>query len=76
MNLININKVVDVIFDLLNEYDRGLWDDIRHVDIADVWCEALDSEEFNEAVKIDRLRHGDDILKQKLKEFLVEKCKI
>ena len=55
----NEDMVVNLIYDLLNEYDIGLWRDIEYVDLAEYWVCLIDSGILDE---------GD--IKKKLKEFL------
>lgn len=57
-----MERIAKSIFDLLNEYDINLWRDIEHVDLAEMWTNAIDSGILD-----------DDKLKKKIKEFIINK---
>lgn len=52
------DAVVNMVFELLDAYDINLWQDISYVDIAEVWCDAVNE------------NPDDDAIKAKLKELL------
>lgn len=68
VELVDIDKIVDAIFEIMNAYDRGVWEDIEYADLAEVWVDALNSDGFN-------ADYSDDILKNALKQFILTKCK-
>ena len=53
------DRIVKLIYDLLNEYDIGLWRDIEYIDLAEWWVETIDSGVLEE-----------NAIKKRLKEFL------
>lgn len=56
------DRVTNLVFDLLNEYDIGLWEDIEYVPLAEAWC--------NRVTQICDGTDKDDELKAALKEYL------
>lgn len=57
-----VERVTKLVFDLLNEYDIGVWEDIEYVPLAEAWCN-----------RVERICDGtdkDDELKAALKEYL------
>ena len=38
----NEDRVLNLIYDLLDEYDRSIWEDIDYVDLADAWIKIVD----------------------------------
>ena len=55
----HIDNIVDMVFDLLNELDINVWEDIRYIDLADIWCKLVKD-----------YAPDDNLIKQKLKEIL------
>lgn len=37
----NEERVLNLIYDLLDEYDREIWEDIDYIDLADAWIHIL-----------------------------------
>ena len=35
-------RILGLVKDLLDEYDRGYWENIRYIDLADEWLNILD----------------------------------
>ena len=60
------DAIFELIFDLLNEYDRGLWEDIRYVPLAEMWIESL-----GEAIsRSDSDEEIDAIIRQEFRDKL------
>lgn len=64
---LNIDRITNLIFDLLNEYDIGLWEDIDYVELADKWCELVDTI----CAHNQDLPNRDNLLKAELKKYLI-----
>lgn len=58
----DVDRTATLIYDLLNEYDIGLWRDIEYIDLAEMWVDAIDNKIYDE-----------DKLKEKIKEFIVRR---
>lgn len=39
----DLDYAVDLIYQLLNEYDIGLWRDIEYIELADLWVSLIDN---------------------------------
>lgn len=38
----NEERVLELIYPLLDEYDRSIWEDIRYIDLANAWLKIVD----------------------------------
>lgn len=38
----NEERVLNLVYKLLDEYDRSIWEDIRYIDLADKWLYIVD----------------------------------
>lgn len=43
-----MDRVVDLVYDLLNEYDIEVWRDIEYIELAEKWVEIRDRGMYNE----------------------------
>jgi hypothetical protein len=55
----SIDLIVDMVFDLLNEFDINDLKDIQYIDLAHIWCEL-----------VEKYAPDDNLIKEKLKEKL------
>ena len=39
----DLDYAIDLIYQLLNEYDIGLWRDIEYIELADLWVSLIDN---------------------------------
>lgn len=66
-----INDVSEKVYELLDEYDIGIWKKIQYVDLADFWVnmieETVKNNPFHNYDELERLRE------KKLREYLFEK---
>jgi hypothetical protein len=60
------DAIFELIFDLLNEYDIGLWEDIRYVPLAEMWIESL-GEAISQSASDEEI---DVILRQEFRDKL------
>lgn len=60
----DLDYAVDLIYQLLNEYDIGVWRDIEHIELADLWVSLIDNgviEEKEIKIKIaDYIKRGQE----------------
>ena len=54
------NRVTELVYDLLNEYDIDVWKDIDYIDLADKWVEL-----------VKKYWNDDDKLKSELQKYLL-----
>lgn len=55
-----LDRITDLVYDLLNEYDINFWIETReYVSLSDYWCDLIQNYWYDEK-----------LLKEKLKEFL------
>lgn len=47
-------RILNIVFELLKEYDRSCWENIKYIDLADVWLNILDCTKFDWDNPIDR----------------------
>lgn len=65
-----IDKANKKIYMLLDEYDRGVWEDIAYIDLADFWAKMI-LKTAKEYEKVD-YKGIEKARKELLKEFLFE----
>lgn len=68
-------RILNIVFDLLKEYDRSCWEDIRYIDLADVWLNILDYTKFDWDNPIER-NELDEKRKKLLYDYLFNNKKI
>lgn len=54
------NRVTELVYDLLNEYDINLWKDTDYIDLSDKWVEL-----------VKKYWYDDDKLKSELQKYLL-----
>lgn len=57
-------RVLNLIYSLLDEYDRSLWENIRYIDLADKWLEIVD-----ESYKTLKKKANGDVMKVSIVEL-------
>lgn len=63
-------RLLDAIFDLMDEFDIEEWKDSRYLKLADIWCEIIeDNKEWLSADGIDR----DDFIKKRFYKAIIER---
>ena len=63
-------RLLDAIFDLMDEYDIEEWKDSRYLELADIWCKVIeDNEEWLNADGIVR----EDFLKKQFNKAIIER---
>ena len=57
-----LDYAVDLIYQLLNEYDIGLWRDIEYIELAELWVSLIENDVLEEKE-----------IKTKIKEYIISK---
>ena len=58
----NLDYAIDLIYQLLNEYDIGLWRNIEYIELADLWVSLIDNGVLEEKE-----------IKTKIREYIISK---
>ena len=58
----NKERVFKLVYDLLDEYDIEIWEDIQYIDLANFWVEMIreTSKKSNDLIKLEKIR--EDLL--------------
>lgn len=59
-------RILGLVKDLLDEYDRGYWENIRYIDLADEWLNILDY------TMVDYKKYGSDRHEEKIEKLLYD----
>lgn len=59
-------RILGLVKDLLDEYDRGIWENIRYIDLADEWLNIIDY------TMVDYEKYGSDGLEEKREKLLYD----
>ena len=60
------DRIFQLVWDLLNEYDIEVWEDIQYIDLANFWVEMIKET----SKKYDDLEEVENIRKDLLYEYL------
>lgn len=65
-----VDKIVDsIIFPLLDECDRGLWEDIDYIELAGKWVEALNNNPYP------KVKNHDEAIKKDISKWILNQLK-
>lgn len=59
-------RILGLVKDLLDEYDRGYWENIRYIDLADEWLNILDY------TMVDCEKYGMIEIEEKIEKLLYD----
>ena len=59
-------RILGLVKDLLDEYDRGIWESIRYIDLADEWLNIIDY------TMLDYKKYGSEGLEEKREKLLYD----